>query len=112
MSRRPNFGGMGMGNMQGLIKQAKKMQQQMEAEQANLATQEFVGKSADDMVVATFSGDRQLKDLKIDKEAIDPDDPDDPDMLQDLVIDAVNKGIKAVDDATQASMGKYTKGLM
>ena len=47
--------------------------------------------------------------LKIDKEAIDPDDPD---MLQDLVIDAVNKGIKAVDDATQASMGKYTKGLM
>lgn len=106
MSRRPNFGGMGMGNMQGLIKQAKKMQQQMEAEQANLATQEFVGKSADDMVVATFSGDRQLKDLKIDKEAIDPD------MLQDLVIDAVNKGIKAVDDATQASMGKYTKGLM
>ena len=96
-------------DMQGLIKQAKKMQQQMEAEQANLATQEFVGKSADDMVVATFSGDRKLKDLKIDKEAIDPDDPD---MLQDLVIDAVNKGIKAVDDATQASMGKYTKGLM
>lgn len=107
MSRRPNFGG--MGNMQGIIKQAKKMQQQMEAEQASLATQEFVGKSADDMVVATFSGDRKLKDLKINREAIDPDDPD---MLQDLVIDAVNKGIKAVDDATQASMGKYTKGLM
>lgn len=64
MGKRPNFGGMGMGNMQGLIKQAKKMQQQMEAEQANLATQEFVGKSADDMVVATFSGDRKLKDLK------------------------------------------------
>ena len=83
--------------------------EQMEAEQASLATQEFVGKSADDMVVATFSGDRKLKDLKINKEAIDPDDPD---MLQDLVIDAVNKGIKAVDDATQASMGKYTKGLM
>ena len=42
---------MGMGNMQGIIKQAKKMQQQMEAEQASLATQEFVGKSADDMVL-------------------------------------------------------------
>ena len=109
MGKRPNLGGMGMGNMQGLIKQAKKMQQQMEAEQANLSTQEFVGRSADDMVVATFSGDRKLKDLKINKEAIDPDDPD---MLQDLVIDAVNKGIKAIDDATQASMGKYTKGLM
>lgn len=109
MSRRPNFGGMGMGNMQGLIKQAKKMQKQMEQEQANLSTQEFVGKSADDLVIATFSGDRKLKDLKIDKEAIDPDDPD---MLQDLVIDAVNKGINEVEQATQASMGKYTKGLI
>ena len=109
MGKRPNFGGMGMGNMQGLIKQAKKMQQQMEAEQANLATQEFVGRSADDMVVASFSGDRKLKDLKINKEAIDPDDPD---MLQDLVIDAVNKGLSQIDEATQASLGKYTKGLM
>ncbi|CCI81159.1 YbaB/EbfC family nucleoid-associated protein [Lactobacillus hominis] len=109
MSKRPNFGGMGMGNMQNLIKQAKKMQKQMEQEQANLSTQEFVGKSADDLVIATFSGDRKLKDLKIDKEAIDPDDPD---MLQDLVIDAVNKGINEVEQATQASMGKYTKGLM
>ncbi|WP_297816524.1 YbaB/EbfC family nucleoid-associated protein [uncultured Lactobacillus sp.] len=109
MSKRPNFGPMGMGNMQNLIKQAKKMQKQMEQEQANLSTQEFVGKSADDLVVATFSGDRKLKDLKINKEAIDPDDPD---MLQDLVIDAVNKGINEVEQATQASMGKYTKGLM
>lgn len=111
MSRRPNFGGMGMGgmNMQQMIKQAKKLQAQMAEEQENITVQEFVGKSADDLVVATFSGDRKLKDIKIDKDTIDPDDPD---MLQDLVIDAVNKGIKAVDDATQASMGKYTKGLM
>lgn len=112
MSKRPNFGGMGMGNMgnmQSLIKQAKKMQKQMAEEQANLSTQEFVGKSADDLVVATFTGDRKLKDIKIAPEAIDPDDPD---MLQDLIIDAVNKGIKEVEDATQASMGKYTKGLM
>ncbi|QNQ81430.1 YbaB/EbfC family nucleoid-associated protein [Lactobacillus sp. PV034] len=109
MSKGPNFGGMNMGNMQSLMKQAKKMQKQMAEEQANLAQQEFVGKSADDLVVATFNGDRKLKDLKINAEAIDPDDPD---MLQDLIIDAVNKGIKAVEDATQASMGKYTKGFM
>lgn len=110
MGKRPNFGGMGnMGNMQNLIKQAKKMQKQMAEEQANLSTQEFVGKSADDMVIATFSGDRKLKDIKIEADAIDPEDPD---MLQDLIIDAVNKGIQAVEDATQASMGKYTKGLM
>ena len=104
MGKGRNFGGMNMGNMQSLMKQAKKMQKQMAEEQANLAQQEFIGKSADDLVVATFNGDRKLKDLKI--------DPDDPDMLQDLIIDAVNKGIKEVEDATQASMGKYTKGLM
>lgn len=109
MGKGRNFGGMNMGNMQSLMKQAKKMQKQMAEEQANLAQQEFIGKSADDLVVATFNGDRKLKDLKIDSEAIDPDDPD---MLQDLIIDAVNKGIKEVEDATQASMGKYTKGLM
>ena len=86
MSRRPNFGGMGMGgmNMQQMMKQAKKLQAQMAEEQENITAQEFTGKSADDLVVATFTGDRKLKDIKIDKEAIDPDDPD---MLQDLVID-------------------------
>ena len=90
MSRRPNFGGMGMGgmNMQQMMKQAKKLQAQMAEEQENITAQEFVGKSADDLVVATFSGDRKLKDIKIDKDTIDPDDPD---MLQDLVIDAVKQ---------------------
>ena len=106
MSRRPNFGGMGGMNMQQMMKQAKKLQAQM---QQNITAQEFTGKSADDMVIATFSGNRKLKELKIDKEAIDPDDPD---MLQDLVIDAVNKGLSSIDEATQASLGKYTKGLM
>lgn len=106
MSRQPNFGGM---NMQAMMKQAKKLQQQMAAEQENITAQEFVGKSADDLVVATFTGDRRLKDLKINKDAIDPDDPD---MLQDLIIDAVNKGISEIDETTKASLGKYTKGLM
>ena len=106
MSRRPNFGGMGMG---GMNMQQMKLQAQMAEEQENITAQEFTGKSADDLVVATFTGDRKLKDIKIDKEAIDPDDPD---MLQDLVIDAVNKGLAKIDEATQASLGKYTKGLM
>lgn len=112
MSRRPNFNGMGgMGgmNMQQMMKQAQKLQKQMQEEQQNITAQEFTGKSADDMVVATFSGDRKLKELKINKEAIDPDDPD---MLQDLIIDAVNKGLSAIDETTQKSFGKYTKGLM
>lgn len=109
MSRRPNFGAMGGMNMQQMMKQAKKLQQQMQEEQENITAKEFTGKSADDLVVATFTGDRKLKDLKINEEAIDPEDPD---MLQDLIIDAVNKGISSIDEATQASLGKYTKGLM
>lgn len=109
MSRRPNFGGMGMGmNMQQMMKQAKKLQAQMEADRNNLKQQEFKGVAADDMVTAVFSGDRQLKSLHIKPAAIDPDDPD---MLQDLVIDAVNKGLAAIDKAANASLGKYTQGL-
>ena len=109
MGRMPNLGGMGMGNMQNLIKQAKKMQQQMEAERESLNQTGFVGESADDMVIATLTGDKKVKDLKIAPEAIDPEDPD---MLQDLIIDAINKAISEVDVATEKTMGKYTKGLM
>lgn len=109
MSRRPNFGGLGGMNMQQMMKQAKKLQAQMQEEQANITAQDFTGKSADDMVVVTFSGDRKMKSIKINKEAIDPDDPD---MLEDLVIDAVNKALSDIDKTTQNSLGKYTKGLM
>lgn len=65
MSKRPNFGAMGGMNMQQMMKQAKKLQEQMAQEQENITAQEFVGKSADDLVVATFSGDRKLKILPL-----------------------------------------------
>ena len=97
MSKRPAFPGMGGMNMQQMMKQAKKLQEQMAQEQENITTQEFTGKAADDMVVATFTGDRTLKSLFIKPEAI---------------IDAVNKGLKQIDQVTQQSLGKYTKGLM
>lgn len=84
------------------------MQKKMMAEHEELAKQEFVGKAPDDMVIATFNGDKQLLDLKINKEAVDPDDID---MLQDLVVAAVNDGMKKVDDATQQKLGKYTRGM-
>ena len=95
-------------NMQQMMKQAKAMQKKMMAEHEELAKQEFVGKAPDDMVTATFNGDKQLHDLKINKEAVDPDDID---MLQDLVVAAVNDGMKKVDAATQQKLGKYTRGM-
>lgn len=95
-------------NMQQMMKQAKAMQKKMMAEHEELAKEEFVGKAPDDMVTATFTGDNKLVDLKINKEAVDPDDID---MLQDLVVAAINDGMKKVNDATQKSLGKYTRGM-
>ena len=88
-------------NMQQMMKQAKKMQQKMMEEQQNLAKEEFIGVSPDEMVKATFTGDKKLTDLQIDPQAVDPD----------LVLAAVNDGLEKVDAATQQKFGKYTKGL-
>lgn len=109
MARRPSFPGMGGMNMQQMMKQAKKLQQQMAQEQADITAREFTAESADGLIKATFTGDRKLTDLTIKPEAIDPEDPD---MLQDLIIDTINKGLSEIEQATQASFGKYTKGLM
>ena len=95
-------------NMQKMMKQAQKMQKQMMAEQEELAAMEFVGQAPDEMVAATLTGDKKLKDLKINPEAVDPDDVD---MLSDLIVAAVNDGLDKVEQATQAKMGKYTRGL-
>ena len=99
----------GMGNMQNMMRQMQKLQKQMSQTQDELNKTEFTGKAADEMVTVVFTGDKKMKDIAIKAAAIDPDDPD---MLQDLVIDAVNKGLVKIDEATQASLGKYTKGLM
>ena len=95
-------------NMQQMMKQAKAMQKKMMAEHQELAKQEFIGKAPDDMVTATFTGDNKLVDLKINKEAVDPDDID---MLQDLVVAAINDGMAKVNEATQKTLGKYTRGM-
>ncbi|MGY5273792.1 YbaB/EbfC family nucleoid-associated protein [Lactiplantibacillus plantarum] len=98
----------GMGNMQSMMKQMKKMQAQMTAEQAALNEQTFTGAAPDDMVKVTFTGDKKMKDITINPDVVDPDDVD---MLQDLVVAAVNDALTKVDEQTQSTMGKYTKGL-
>ncbi|MEJ6400230.1 YbaB/EbfC family nucleoid-associated protein [Nicoliella lavandulae] len=95
-------------NMNKMLKQVKQMQKQMGAEQEELNKQEFTGAAPDDMVKVVFTGDRKMKDMQINPEAIDPDDPD---MLSDLVLAAVNDALAKIDDATQSTLGKYTKGM-
>ncbi|WP_420842661.1 YbaB/EbfC family nucleoid-associated protein [Fructilactobacillus cliffordii] len=95
-------------NMGKLMKQAQDMQRKMSAQQAEIDQQEFTGKAPDDLVVATFTGDRKMKDLQIKKEALDPDDPD---MISDLTIAAVNDALKQIDETTKNKMGQFTQGM-
>ena len=86
----------GMGNMQGMMKQVQKMQK------------EFIGEATNQLVTATFTGDRTMKDLTIKEDVVDPEDVD---MLQDLVIMAVNDALVKIEKETEATLGKYTKGM-
>ena len=98
----------GMGNMQGMMKQMQKMQKEMQAAQKDLYATEGEGPAAADMGTVKFTGEKIMKDIQINPEAIDPDDPD---MLQDLIIEAVNQAMGTIDKETQDKMGKYTRGL-
>ena len=98
----------GMGNMQGMMKQVQKMQKEMVAAQEALEKKEFEGRAANDLVVATFTGNRQLINLDINEEIIDPEDPD---MLQDMILVAVNDGLSQIATETEKTMGKYTQGM-
>ncbi|GAB6093396.1 YbaB/EbfC family nucleoid-associated protein [Furfurilactobacillus curtus] len=96
------------GNMQSLMRQAQKMQKQMKVDQEKLNAQTFTGKAPDDLVTATFTGEHKMTDLVVNPAAIDPDDPD---MLADMVLAAVNDAMSQIDEATQATMGKYSRGM-
>lgn len=91
-----------------MMKQAQKLQKRMEKKQAELAETTFVGKSAQDLVVATFTGDKKL--LSIDfKEAVV--DPEDIETLQDMTAQAVNDALSQIEDATQKTMGAFAGKL-
>lgn len=96
------------GNMQGMMKKVQKMQKQMQKDQEELNQTEFIGQASNDEVIVKFTGNKKMTDISIKEEAIDPDDPE---MLQDLVIMAVNDAMGKIDHQTQATLGKYSKGM-
>lgn len=96
------------GNMQNMMKQMQKMQKQMQEAQEELAEKKFEGSSGGGMVKITISGQKEIVDVQIKEEVVDPDDID---MLQDLVLAAVNDGLKKVEEETNQKMGKFTKGM-
>lgn len=107
-ARLPQGMGGGPGNMQAMIRQAQKMQEDAAALQAELEQTEYTATAGGGAVSATVSGKNEIVKLDIDKEVIDPDDAE---MLCDLVTAAVNEAIrKAAADASQR-MGQVTGGL-
>lgn len=114
MSKRGGFPGMGGGfggmNLGQLMKEAKKMQADMEKSQTELAAKEFDASVGGGAVYVKVSGNKEIKEIAIKKEAVDPDDVE---MLQDLILSCVNEALRKVDSATAQEMGKYNiPGMM
>lgn len=97
-----------MKNMQQLMKQAKKMQDEMMKAQEELGNKTVEGSAGGGVVTAVVTGHKVVQAINIKPEAVDPEDVE---MLQDLVLAAVNDAMKKVDEMTASSMGKYTKGM-
>ena len=102
-----NFGGM---NINKLMKEAKKMQADMEKSQEELSLREFDATAGGGAVTVKVSGAKEVKEIKIKKEVVDPEDVE---MLEDLILTSVNEALRKVDIAQSASLGKYNiPGLM
>ena len=109
MAKRGGFPGGGMpGNMANLMKQAQKMQKQMEEAQAELEASEYTATAGGGAVEVTISGSKEITKIKLDPEVVDPDDIE---MLEDLVLSAVNEALKKAEEASSNQMGKLTGGL-
>ena len=106
----PGMGGLGGMNLNQLMKEAKKMQADLEKTQEELAVQEFEATAGGGAISVKVSGTKQIKEIKIKKEIINPDDVE---MLEDLILTSVNEAMRKVDTAQSDKMGKYNiPGLM
>ncbi len=97
-----------MQNFGNIMKQAKKMQERMAQLQDELASKTVDATAGGGMVSVTVNGKFELLSIKIEKEVVNPDDVE---MLQDLVVAAVNEGIRKAQEMAASEMGKITGGL-
>jgi len=95
-------------NMQQLLKQAQKMQQEMLAAQEELKDEVVEASAGGGMVTVQVTGDLTIKSIKIDPEAVDPSDVE---LLQDMVIAAVNEGLRSAQELASAKLGGIAGGL-
>lgn len=97
-----------MMNMQQMMKQAQKMQKQLEKKQAELAETNFTGKSAQELVTVTFTGDKKLVSIDYKEAVVDPEDVE---TLQDMTAQAINDALSQIDEATKKTMGAFAGKL-
>ena len=108
MSKRGGFpggmGGFGGMNINQLMKEAKKMQADLEKSQEELQSRDFEATAGGGAISVKVTGSKEIKSINISKDVVDPDDVE---MLQDLIITCINEALRKVDSAQAASMGKF-----
>ena len=114
MSKRGGFpggmGGFGGMNMNNLMKQAKKMQEEMQKSQEELSSKEFDSTAGGGAISVKVTGEKVIKEIKIKPDVVDPDDVE---MLEDLILTGVNEALRKVDSAQSQEFGKFNiPGLM
>lgn len=91
-------------NINQLMKQAKKMQDEITTSQNELSSKEFVGKSGGDAIQIKLNGNKDVLDIKIKKELVDPEDVE---MLEDLLLIAFKDAMKQINSASEEIMGQF-----
>ena len=114
MAKRGGFpggmGGFGGMNINSLMKEAKKMQADMQKTQEELASKEFEASAGGGAINVKVTGEKVIKEIKINKYLVDPDDVE---MLEDLILTCVNEALRKVDSAQNQEFGKFNiPGLM
>ncbi len=104
----PRGMGGGMGNMNQMMKQAQKLQEQMVKMQEEMETKTFTADAGGGVVSATVSGKKELLEISLKEEAVDPDDIE---MLQDLIVAAVNEAMRKAEKDSETQMGALTGGM-
>ena len=100
---------MGMpGNMNNLMKQAQRMQRQMEESQKELEAKEYTAAAGGGAVEVTVTGKKEVTKVKLAAEVVDPDDIE---MLEDLIMAATNQALRQAEEESAAAMSKLTGGL-
>ncbi len=109
MAKRGGFPGGGIpGNMNNLMKQAQRMQRQMEENQKELESKEFTASSGGGAVTVTVSGKKEVVSVKLSEEVVDPEDIE---MLEDLIVAATNEAFRQMEEASAEAMSKLTGSL-